>query len=809
MALANVAWILASAGKRVAVIDWDLEAPGIHRYFRPFLNDPDLAASNGLIDFVTDYGAWFAAQSNPSDEACQEQVDLDPVMTSLQWSFPGLGGIDLIHAGKQGPGYSTRVNTFDWKQFYEQHRGDLIVSTIREKLIDEYDFVLIDSRTGVSDTAGICTLRLPDTLAACFTLNNQSINGVAAALTSIRKQRDEATQSLSIFPLPMRIDLGEADRLEVRRRIARETLGVFLNAAVSDTKAYWDAVEVLAVPIYSYEEILAPFRDSGGAGSVLDSYRHITRYLTGISVDSKALALSDEQRTSVLAMFAGSANPAQSAPAARAERLFQSLPPAGRDELRRLVLRLIRLVEPGKDELQCVAESEIKFSSIVLSARDAGLINVLSGSMTGDLETNFELADRNLLWAWPRLVDWLSRERKPAPSKAAGFSFPRAWKLGMDLAPSIDPSRWGPLAERYQEDRPRRLLALDGGAVRSVVTLQFLHRIEQVLSEALGASQTFRLCDYFDYIAGTSTGAILAAGLARGMSVSELSSFYRQALPSMFEPSSLLRRVKYFYSADPLKEQLQTFFGTNSDLSPGNLRCLLLLVMRNQSTNSPWPISSNPDAKYNDPTRPDCNLRIPLWQLIRASTAAPVYFPPESILWDPNDPARSFEMTDGGSTVYNNPSFLLYRMATAPDYRLKWAQGENRLLLVSVGAGQRPPSPPAAGTVVSAAVNLIGSAIDDAAYEQDLNCRSVGRCSFGPIIDREVGDMIPDAPLDLDLGRRFLYVRYNPNLAEAGQIPMSGDDISSAGALEAFAREQAEKMVSLKHFGSFVSGSTI
>jgi|SRR6516165_2113924 Mrp family chromosome partitioning ATPase len=55
MALANVAWILASAGKRVLTIDWDMEAPGPHRYFRPFLHDPDVERSEGVIDYVTEY----------------------------------------------------------------------------------------------------------------------------------------------------------------------------------------------------------------------------------------------------------------------------------------------------------------------------------------------------------------------------------------------------------------------------------------------------------------------------------------------------------------------------------------------------------------------------------------------------------------------------------------------------------------------------------------------------------------------------------------------------------------------------------
>jgi Mrp family chromosome partitioning ATPase len=50
MALANVAWILASAGNRVLAIDWDLEAPGLHRYFHPFLRDKELSGQESQGD---------------------------------------------------------------------------------------------------------------------------------------------------------------------------------------------------------------------------------------------------------------------------------------------------------------------------------------------------------------------------------------------------------------------------------------------------------------------------------------------------------------------------------------------------------------------------------------------------------------------------------------------------------------------------------------------------------------------------------------------------------------------------------------
>ena len=91
-----------------------------------------------------------------------------------------------------------------------------------------------------------------------------------------------------------------------------------------------------------------------------------------------------------------------------------------------------------------------------------------------------------------------------------------------------NPELWGDLADRYRTPGPRRMLALDGGGIRGVLTLSILKAIETQLGVA-------RLSEYFDYIAGTSTGAIIASGLATGMSVDELIDFYRKTGTAMFQ----------------------------------------------------------------------------------------------------------------------------------------------------------------------------------------------------------------------------------------------------------------------------------
>jgi uncharacterized protein len=346
-------------------------------------------------------------------------------------------------------------------------------------------------------------------------------------------------------------------------------------------------------------------------------------------------------------------------------------------------------------------------------------------------------------------------------------------------------SLWGPLAARYETTRPRRMLALDGGGIRGVLTIEVLIEIEDQLREAVGGDATFRLCDFFDYIGGTSTGGIIAASLARGMSARDLLQFYLDIGPKMFEKPWLLRRIKNYYKSEPLAEQLKVVYQPEATLEAKYLRCLLLVVTRNRSTDSPWPISSNPLAKYNDPARPDCNLKIPLWQLVRASSAAPVYFPPEILQWDPTNPDKTWVFEDGGVTPYNNPAFLMYRMATLPEYRLKWATGEGNLMLVSVGTGAAPTVETTLGgahSLLANASNLPGAFMYSASVDQDINCRTVGRCVQGAILDRELGDMIPrqngaPIPLTTDLGKAFVYARYNADISEQGLAELSLTDV--------------------------------
>ena len=208
--------------------------------------------------------------------------------------------------------------------------------------------------------------------------------------------------------------------------------------------------------------------------------------------------------------------------------------------------------------------------------------------------------------------------------------------------------------------------------------------MERTLRRLFKAPDDFVLADYFDYIGGTSVGAIIAACLSLGLSVERTRRFFVDSAPAMFLKARWWQRLKYKYRCDRLRVMIKTAIenvqGTapeRSDelrdaLGSSKLRTLLLLVMRNATTDSPWHVSNNPLAKYNrDLSDPACNLKVPLWQLIRASSAAPTFFPPEVVELGSN----TFVFDDGAMTPFGNPAFQLFLMATLRSASSRLADG--------------------------------------------------------------------------------------------------------------------------------------
>src|SRR5262245_39210373 len=243
-----------------------------------------------------------------------------------------------------------------------------------------------------------------------------------------------------------------------------------------------------------------------------------------------------------------------------------------------------------------------------------------------------------------------------------------------------------PVTKEQHLDRtrsPKRILALDGGGIRGILTLEYLGLIEDILKSRSGRND-FRLSDYFDLIGGTSTGSIIAATLACGMSVAELKKLYRELGASVFQKSRFrIPLLSPKFPAEPVQAALDRFLGADTTLDSSRVRTGLMIMTKRLDTGSPWPLHNHPDARYYPQ-----DGKLLLTQVVRASTAAPTYFEPQKISISSRDGSVvEGAFVDGGVSPFNDPSLQLLMLAALDGHGFRWQTGKDQILLVSAGTG--------------------------------------------------------------------------------------------------------------------------
>jgi len=364
---------------------------------------------------------------------------------------------------------------------------------------------------------------------------------------------------------------------------------------------------------------------------------------------------------------------------------------------------------------------------------------------------------------------------------------------------------------------PKRILALDGGGLRGILTLAYLAEIESLLRARHGGSQDFRLHHYFDLIAGTSTGSIIAAALASGMAVEEIIQKYHALGQRVFQKSWLRQGyVRAFYDEAGLIHELKEVYGAATTMGDPSLQTGLLVITKRLDSGSPWPISNNPRGRYfgarpNQSVVP--NSAYPLWQVVRASTAAPRYFDPERIViaqGSGDQKSVQGEFVDGGVSPFNNPALQALMYATFDGYGIGWPLGAEKLLVVSVGTGSRDPKMAPANLAMENALKALISVMDDCADLMEIVLQWMSRSRTARVIDREIGDLRDDglAPTPL-----ISYSRYNValtkesltalgmELAEAKYESLSAmDDPANMAMLQEVGRRAAKQQVVAEDF---------
>ena len=280
--------------------------------------------------------------------------------------------------------------------------------------------------------------------------------------------------------------------------------------------------------------------------------------------------------------------------------------------------------------------------------------------------------------------------------------------------------------------RPRRLLSIDGGGLAGLIPAESLILIEKQLDDITGESKP--LCDRFDLIGGTSTGAILAAGLCVGLRAEKLRNFYLDFGKDIFTKVFLPIRFWHSYASEPLERHLKDVFGENTTLGSAQLHTQILIVAKNATLGTTWFFSNNQKGKYFGTNAP-----LPLWQIVRASSAAPTFFPPQKInVPDDQGQIHNYEFIDGGVSSYNNPSLQIFLEATDQHYNYGWPTGTDKLLLLSLGTGFNTATidegKASRYNLLDWARYSVKGLLGDANLQQNVLMRLIGQHPAGPVV---------------------------------------------------------------------------
>ncbi len=299
------------------------------------------------------------------------------------------------------------------------------------------------------------------------------------------------------------------------------------------------------------------------------------------------------------------------------------------------------------------------------------------------------------------------------------------------------------------------------------------------------------MCHYFDLIAGTSTGAIIAAALALGMTVAEVIGHYQKLGREVFSKGWFRRGiVRARYDETKLTAHLKRVFGKDRTLGDELLLTGLLVMTRRLDMGSPWPLGNSPRGRYFKAEQADIwisNEDYPLWKVARASTATPSYFDPEpiTIASERGKKAVIGTFVDGGVSPFNNPSFQAFLYVTLSGYHVQWRTGAEQLLLVSAGAGASDPGQTPANIAAEGAAKALLSLMDDCAALVETLMQWMSASPTARVIDREIGDLRSDLVAGTSL---LSYLRYSVMLSQKEMEELcpglSTKEIASLGEMD-------------------------
>jgi len=364
--------------------------------------------------------------------------------------------------------------------------------------------------------------------------------------------------------------------------------------------------------------------------------------------------------------------------------------------------------------------------------------------------------------------------------------------------------------------RRRRILSLDGGGVRGLLSLGVLSELEAELRRRSGDND-YRLSQYFDLIGGTSTGSIIATALAFGWEVSDVWATYRELMPQVFGKTLGSGILKPLYPEKPLARALKKFFEGETLESP-NLETGLAIFTKRMNSGSAWSFCNNPDWNYYDNLKPTDdyapNRTFLLRSLVQASAAAPHYFRGVHMAIKADDPeGRKNEpayFIDGGVCGYNNPALEMLTMVRDPAYGFEWPLGADKIYMLSIGTGFAREVGNPKGPYLLQTVSALRTMINDVSLQQIAYMQAMAQVDMPWYINSEKRHQQGKAYLAQSPNLRYQRVDVRlrserdhddallPDTAEALRgAPLSDEDCAQALRIANIADANAELLTDL------------
>ena len=303
MAMANIAESFYNAGLKVLMVDWDLEAPGLERFFEI---DYNMTIDNpGIIDMVQGYKKIMSKElregsgfdSIPFEKLDQFLIDIYPN------SYRD-GKLWLLPAGRRSKehfsDYASSVLNFNWFEFYQKWDGELYFEWLRRQFLKKADVVLIDSRTGVTEMGGVCTYQLADAVVMFCAPNQQNLHGINEMAKNLKRPHIKDLRHgrpLDLIIVPARVeDRAEAKLLNNFHDIFINAFSKYLPEKMEGGPEEFWKLKIPHVPYYAFNEEVA-IRERGEIQSedLVKAYallarmmsRFIYNFLEGSSSNNK------------------------------------------------------------------------------------------------------------------------------------------------------------------------------------------------------------------------------------------------------------------------------------------------------------------------------------------------------------------------------------------------------------------------------------------------------------------------------------------------------------------------------------------